>query len=209
VAGPLEDGEAAYQRGDYLTAVSLWRPLADYGDATAQVKLGQMYEEGHGVPQSYAEAIRLYRLAAEKGNAFAQDLLGLMYEEGEGVPQDLSRRSGCTGSLLGEMYGQGHGVPQDYAEAVKWYRLAAEQGNAIGQFDLGTVYVLGKGVAQDLVQSRMWFDLAAAQGVDQALKYRDEVARSMTPAEIAQARRLASEWKPKGRTTSDGRRSPN
>ena len=45
--------------------------------------------------------------------------------------------------------------------------------------------------------------------VGQALKYRDEVARSMTPAEIAQARRLASEWKPKGRTTSDGRRSPN
>jgi TPR repeat protein len=49
------------------------------------------------------------------------------------------------------MYEQGHGVPQDYAEAVKWYRLAAEQGNAEGQIALGNLYVDGSGVPTDYV----------------------------------------------------------
>jgi hypothetical protein len=55
-AGPFEDGVAADKRGDYATALRLWRPLADQGDASAQNNLGFMYENGHGVPQDYAEA---------------------------------------------------------------------------------------------------------------------------------------------------------
>ncbi len=53
VAGPFEDGVAAYKRGDYATALRLWRPLAEQGDADAQFNLGLMYANGEGVPQDY------------------------------------------------------------------------------------------------------------------------------------------------------------
>jgi hypothetical protein len=56
VAGPLEDGKAAYKSGDYATAVRLLRPLADLGNADAQNNLGAIYYSGHGVPQDYAQA---------------------------------------------------------------------------------------------------------------------------------------------------------
>jgi len=63
VAGPFEDGGAAFVRGDYATAMRLWRPLAEQGDALAQSNLGQMYSKGQGVPQDYAAADRQARTA--------------------------------------------------------------------------------------------------------------------------------------------------
>jgi len=59
-AGPLEDGEAAYARKDYATALELFRPLAEQGDAQAQYNLGVMYDTGEGVPQDYALAVKWY-----------------------------------------------------------------------------------------------------------------------------------------------------
>jgi len=53
-AGPLEDGRAAYDRGDYATALRLLRPLADQGNADAESDLGVMYDKGQGVPQDFA-----------------------------------------------------------------------------------------------------------------------------------------------------------
>ena len=53
-AGPFEDGNAAYERGDYTNALRLLRPLAYQGVARAQYNLGVMYDEGQGVPQDYA-----------------------------------------------------------------------------------------------------------------------------------------------------------
>ena len=69
VAGPLEDGLAAYQRGDYATAMSLWRPLADQGNTFAQYNVGWLYYDGRGVPQDYARAAAWYRKAARQGDA--------------------------------------------------------------------------------------------------------------------------------------------
>ena len=98
---------------------------------------------------------------------------------------------------VGPMYAEGMGIPQVDAEAVKWYRLAAEQGIAKAQLNLGTMYYEGQGVPQDHVQAHLWYDLAAAQGNDTARKNREMVAEKMTPAQIAEAQRLAREWKPK------------
>ncbi len=84
----FKDGEAAAQRGDYATALQLWRPLAEQGHARAQVNLGHMYSKGRGVPLDDAEAVKWYRIAAEQGDARAQRNLGLMYAIGRGVPQD-------------------------------------------------------------------------------------------------------------------------
>jgi TPR repeat protein len=68
-AGPLEDAVAAAAGGDHATALRLWRPLADQGNALAQRNLGFMYANGQGVPQDYAEAVKWYRLAADQGDA--------------------------------------------------------------------------------------------------------------------------------------------
>jgi len=87
-AGPIEDAWAAYQRGDYATALQLWQPRALLGVAFAQNNLGMLYEHGQGVPQDYGEAAKWYRLAAEQGNPTAQSNLASMYYVGEGVPQD-------------------------------------------------------------------------------------------------------------------------
>ncbi|MSO74665.1 MAG: sel1 repeat family protein, partial [Alphaproteobacteria bacterium] len=88
LAGPYEDANAAYERSDYATALKLWRPLAEQGDADAQYKLGWMYRDGQGVLQDYAEAARWYRKAADQGDAWAQTNLGWMYNHGQGVAQD-------------------------------------------------------------------------------------------------------------------------
>ena len=86
-AGPFEDAEDAYNRGDYATALRLWQPLAEEGDVKAQFNLGLMYEKGEA--QDYAEAARWYRLAARQGYADAQNQLGLIYGDGRGVATGL------------------------------------------------------------------------------------------------------------------------
>jgi Sel1 repeat len=73
---------AAYKHGDYSTALRLFHPLADNGNAQAQFGLGLLYNDGLGVPQSYAEAIKWFRKAAEQGLAPAQHNLGVMYRDG-------------------------------------------------------------------------------------------------------------------------------
>ena len=75
VAGPYEDAFAAYKRQDYTTAMLLFRPFADQGDAYAQSSLGFMYKYGMGVAQNDAEAAKWFRKAADQGNAYAQSSL--------------------------------------------------------------------------------------------------------------------------------------
>jgi uncharacterized protein len=90
---------------------------------------------------------------------------------------------------------------RDYPEAVKWYRLAADQGDALAQVDLGEMCLSGHGVPQDYVEAYMWFNLAAASDEDAVMALaraaRDDVARVMTPEQIADAQTLSREWKPK------------
>lgn len=180
VAGPLEDGIAAYDKGDYATALSLLRPLADQGVASAQYSLGLMYANGQGVPNNLSEAANWWRLAGAGGNVLAQFNLCFMYANGQqGVPQDFSEAAkwcqlaaaqgdSRAADFLGRMYYDGHGLPQDYVEAAKWYRLAAEQGDADAQNALGVMYANGQGVAQNDAEALRWFRLAADQGEAQA-----------------------------------------
>ena len=88
LAQDFQKGFAAYQSGDYVTALQEWRPLAEQGSATSQYALGLMYDNGEGVLQDYAEAVKWYRLAAEQGNASAQNNIGVMYEYGNGILQN-------------------------------------------------------------------------------------------------------------------------
>jgi TPR repeat protein len=126
--------------------------------------------------RNHAEAIKWYRIAADQGDPRAQ-------------------------KALGDMNNAGVGMPQNYAEAMKWWRRAANQGYARAQIDLGA--------PQDFVQAHMWLNLAAAAPASayepwaetiyrqSAVGQRNLVARKMTLAQIAEAQKLASEWKPK------------
>jgi len=87
-------------------------------------------------------------------------------------------------------------------EALRWARPAAEQGEATAQVMLGLMYDLGQAVPQDYIQAHMWYNLAASsltgENREQAARNRDRLAIVMTPEDIAEAQRLAREWKPKG-----------
>ncbi len=173
-AADFDAGVKAYDRGDYATALRIMRELANQGDTKAQYNLGVMYRMGQGVEQDYAVAARWYRKAADQGDAKAQYNLGLMSRRGEGVPQD-------------------------YKEAVKLYRKAADQGNTDAQTNLGVMYANGWSVTRDYVQAHMWYNLAAAQGKKDTGELRDLLAKQMTRAQIAEAQKLARDWKPKGK----------
>jgi TPR repeat protein len=102
------DGQAgvgAYARGNYATALRVWQPLAEQGDATAQYNLGVLYDKGRGVPQDYAQARQWWEKAAIQGDANAQ-----LY--------------------LGTLYAFGRGGPQDHAAARQWFEKSAVQGHA-------------------------------------------------------------------------------
>ncbi|MFP6829649.1 MAG: hypothetical protein VCC36_11540, partial [Gammaproteobacteria bacterium] len=83
-------------------------------------------------------------------------------------------------------------------EAVRLYRLAAELGDARAQSNLGGMYAEGRGVVQDYVQAHMWRNVAASRQTGEERKMsadaRDALAGLMTPAQLAEAQRLASEW---------------
>jgi TPR repeat protein len=86
---------------------------------------------------------------------------------------------------------------KDYAAALWIFRPLAEQGNASAQNNLGVMYAIGNGMPQDYVEAHKWANLAAAQGNKVAEKFMDSIAARMTSDQIAEAQRLAREWKPK------------
>ncbi len=187
--GDFREGMDAAKRGDHETALTDWLPLAAQGDIDAQFALGFLYNTGQGVPQDYAQAHKWYLKAAAQGHATAQVNLGVLYANGQGVPSD-------------------------YAQAREWYLKAAAQGHARAQVKLGVLYAEGRSVPQDYVFSHMWFNLAAAQGEELAVIGRDQIAQKMTQEQIAEAQRLAREWKPirskveRGSSDSPLERSP-
>ena len=155
--------------GNYELALQFLKGCANNGESECQFWLGLMHANGQGVPQDYSQAVAWYRLAAGRSHAVAQYNLGVLYD-------------------------RGNGVPQDYSEASRLYSLAAEQGDSSAQNNLGVMYLRGDGVIQDYVAAHKWFNLSAAQGSEAARNNRDVVASKMTPADIAQAQRLAREW---------------
>ena len=90
---------------------------------------------------------------------------------------------------MGEMYVNAQGTLQNYVEAVRWYRLAAEQGFGQAQSALGGMYEKARGVRQDYVTAHMWFNLGTANGGWGYSLF--TVEREMTPAAIEEAQRRA------------------
>jgi TPR repeat protein len=133
----------------------------------------------HSRVEFEAKWLERTRCRAEQGDAEAQLSLGIAYRDGSDGP------------------------PQNYVKAAKWFHKAAEQKNAMAQFNLGRLYENGHGVPQDYVKAHMWYNVAVAtfgsNGKDSlsrmsAFKRREALAARMTSQQIAEAHELAREW---------------
>lgn len=212
-AGPMEDAGAAFQRGDYATAVRIYRGLADRGDVNAQNSLGNMYLKGLGTARNEREALRWFRRAAALGLASAQFNLGQVYLKGVGVDQDLllaalwysrAAEQGHAGAqfTLAVLYSIGTGVPENAQRSAYWFERAASQGHAEAQSQLGILYATGRGRARNPVVAYKWLALARTneRGSNavraKAVESLERLAATMTQAQIAEAQRLAREWRP-------------
>ena len=111
----VQDGIAAYERGDYAVALGIFSPLANEGDTRAEYGLGLIYANGRGAAQDYAASIKWFERAAAKGLADAQFSLGSRYYHGQGVAQDFNIAFGC-------------------------FTKAAEQGHVMAQFNLAVLH---------------------------------------------------------------------
>ena len=161
-------GMSAYSKGDYATALQVWKPIAERGHTHASMGLGRMYRDGKGVPQDYKTAIKYYNTAVRNGSAEAMVNIGWFYYHGKGFTQN-------------------------YHTATKWFTVAAERGNAPAQSRLGNSNEYGLGVPQNLTRAHMWYNLSASQRYKGAKKKRDKVAKKMTSSQIENAQMLASE----------------
>jgi len=142
---------------------------AEQGIASAQGTLGAIYYAGKGTAQDYVQAEKWFRKAAEQGYAISQQSLARIYALGNGVSKDLK-------------------------EAAKWYRKAAENGIPSAQAQMAVVYVTGDGVKLDMTEAYMWSTIAIANGHQPSTEFRDNIAKSMTPEQIASAAKMAQEW---------------
>ena len=155
IAGPtVRDGIAAWQKRDFTTAVAIWRPLAEAGDADAAFNLGQAYRLGRGVKVELARAQRWLEQAARAGHLDAQTTLGLLlFDSGD--------RSG----------------------AMRWLKVAAERGDARAMLIYGTALFNGDGVPSDRVLAYAFVSRAAAQGLQAAKSTLAELDKLIPVAE--------------------------
>jgi uncharacterized protein len=201
---------------DHLEALVWFLKAAEQGLAEAHYMAGRAYFRGFGVTPDFAVAAKWFHKAAEQGHAMAETELAMMYRTGLGVPEDraealkLARQAAEQDDMIGEyllgtLLEEGSPInPPQLAGAAKWFRKAAEQGHLFAQSQLASMYKLGHGVLKDLVQAYFWYSLVAAT-LTEAEKRRswnaadelNELAKSMTAAQIAEAERLVKSWKPR------------
>ncbi|MGA2184288.1 MAG: tetratricopeptide repeat protein [Bryobacteraceae bacterium] len=122
--------------------------------------------------KDYVAALKEWQPLAESGSPDAQFNVALMYVDGKGVARN-------------------------YEEAAKWFERAANQGHVRAQHNLGAMYGSGQGVKRDYVQAYKWLSLCAAKGDGDCATQRDLVEKKLKRPKLAEAQRLASEWKPK------------
>jgi TPR repeat protein len=127
-----ELGRALVKGRAYDETFTVLKRAAEDSYAQAEADIGELYEDGLGVRQDYAQAMVWYRKAADQNNPDGQNDIGALDEHG-------------------------HGVNQDYAQSMAWRRKAADQGYAAALNDIGWLYERGSGVVQDYAQAMAWY----------------------------------------------------
>ena len=148
--------------------IKVLQAKAEKGYADAQFSLGSMYAIGIGVEIDSTEAFKWYQKAAKQGHTQAQNSLEMIAQTEE-LKAQAEKGDATAQNKVAIRYRLGFpGVIQDDAEAEKWFRKSADQGNAEGQDGLGFCYRYGLGVTKDDVEAVKWYRKAAEQGYDVA-----------------------------------------
>lgn len=167
----FEEGDQAYKKGDYVTALREFIPLAEKGDRVAQFLVGNIYKEGHGVPKDINIALAWFLKSANQGHSmgqmFAADIL--LKQENYVAASPWEKKLAEQGFpncmyTLGKMYELGRGVPKDVETGVRWIKASAEKGFVTAQGNLGVMYYMGMNVAKDEKLGIEWISKAAEQG---------------------------------------------
>jgi uncharacterized protein len=230
----FRDGLGVHQ--DLKEAVRLLKLAASHGNADGQTSLGEMYEQGQGVAKNYSKAFNLYLKA--KGWSTRQYIhLAQMYEEGKGTKRNKDealkwyiraaneyhpkallwlQNKAAAGNIpaayaLGEMYGKGfsRGIDEKYAEAVKWFRIAADRGDLQSQKQLGFIYQMCtwdnqgsrleqacEGMRKQYEEAFFWLSIAAKSGDKEYSARRDEIAKELSADQLTMLNKRVSEWRP-------------
>jgi uncharacterized protein len=208
-ADELTDALVRHALGDHARAIALLTPLAERGDAVAQLKLGLAYARGEGVPRDGAAGLRWLTRAAEQGQAEAMFELGVAHRDGLGTPANGKqaiywlRRAAERGvphanNAIGELY-LGHAdIPRDYAAALVWFLRGAQLDDADSLYNIAVRYALGQGVVQDEVEAYKWFDLAANAGPgdvrSKAVRARQAIGERLMPLQVQEAKVATQDW---------------
>jgi uncharacterized protein len=167
--GKLAEARAAFDRTDYSTAATIWRPLAEQGNPAAEMGMGELFDFGWGAPKDRIRATYWYQRAADQGFAEGECTIGLGYVVGDVPPHDVTRGltlmrqavdhgSGHCAVSIGELYRLGlFGVPKDMVQAAAWHRRGAEMGDVIAEGRLGIDYQFGLGVEQNSARAMYWY----------------------------------------------------
>lgn len=191
-------------------AAEQFRVAAEKGSAKAQLNYGQWLCLGRAVARDVAAGLRWIERAAGQGLPEAQYAFATVALFGE-YGQPVDSRAACTRALpaaerghapaqnlVGVLHRDGQLGKIDLAEAERWFRRAAAQGERRAQSNLG--HLLGPTVAQPdpakRAEALQWIVLAARQSDGSALATLEEIRRTSSPAETAAAERAADAFKP-------------
>ncbi len=158
---------ASYEegQGDFVTAALWYQKAAAQAQSDALTRLGELYEDGDGVPQDTQKALDCFEQAASLGDEDAETDLGEIYT-----------------NVIG-----------DNGEAAKHFSHAAEEGDAQAQYRLGLLLLGEEGVTRDVSRAWMYLSLAA-DAVDDAAESRDVLELEMSPQDLNHARGLLKDW---------------
>jgi TPR repeat protein len=205
----LADALMPYAQRDYVRALELLIPLAEQGNAVAQLKLGIIFSRGKVNSPDHVAALRWFTKAAENGQVEAQFELGRIYRDGLGTRVDgklavywleraAEKNTPHAINALGELYLGHRDVPQDFAVARSWFLRGAQIGNSASMYNLGVLYARGQGVVRDDIEAFKWLELAADMGIgedrDKALRARTLLAERLTPVEVSWAEGRVEDW---------------
>lgn len=183
--GYLYENGRGFEKSDKLGG-QWYLQAAESGNEYAQLNVGLKFYYAQGTEQNHAEAAKWFRKAAQQGNAAAAYFLGLMFETGQGVQGDMElaatyQARAAEGNVasaqtkLGDFYFDGKGgLKQNYAEALRWYGKAAEQGDSTAAILIARMYDGGIGTEKDPVKATHWSRMAM-KNATKTFKYKYEL----------------------------------
>ena len=150
---------------------------ADSGDKDAQFKLGECFDDGKlGFPKCPVQSFERYLQASKQGHGTATRFAAWALKTGTGVKADMKKaielyseaaethKDTKAMACLGFCFDKGDGVGEDLPAAVKWYTMAAEQGDNVAQVNLALCFEKGRGTEKDMAKALDWHRKAAEQG---------------------------------------------